>query len=109
MGFGRAGFFFLGVLILWGGSSMASANKLDVKSKTLDNGLKVVVLEDHSTPTATFQVWYKVGSRNEVSGKTGMSHLLEHMMFKGTDKYGPGEFSEIVARNGGTENQEESI
>ncbi len=77
---------------------------LDVKEKTLSNGLKVLVLEDHSTPTATFQVWYKVGSRNEVYGKTGISHMLEHMMFKGTHRYGPGEFSNIVARNGGVEN-----
>ena len=83
---------------------MAEVYRLDVKSKVLENGLKVLVLEDHSTPTATFQVWYRVGSRNEVSGKTGISHLLEHMMFKGTEKYGPGEFSKIVARNGGVEN-----
>ncbi len=83
---------------------MAGNYKLDVKTKVLGNGLKVLVLEDHSTPTATFQVWYRVGSRNEVSGKTGISHLLEHMMFKGTEKYGPGEFSKIVARNGGVEN-----
>ena len=83
---------------------MAEVYGLNVRTKVLDNGLKVVVLEDHSTPTATFQVWYRVGSRNEVSGRTGISHLLEHMMFKGTDKYGPGEFSKIVARNGGVEN-----
>lgn len=74
------------------------------KEKVLKNGLKVIVVEDHSTPTATFQIWYKVGSRNEQFGKTGISHLLEHMMFKGTEKYGPGEFSKIVARNGGQEN-----
>ena len=74
------------------------------KEKVLKNGLKVIVVEDHSTPTATFQIWYRVGSRNEYFGKTGISHLLEHMMFKGTEKYGPGEFSKIVARNGGQEN-----
>ena len=83
---------------------MAGDYRLDVKTRVLKNGLKVLVLEDHSTPTATFQVWYRVGSRNEVSGKTGISHLLEHMMFKGTERYGPGEFSKIVARNGGVEN-----
>ncbi len=77
---------------------------IEAKEKVLENGLKVIVVEDHSTPTATFQVWYKVGSRNEEFGKTGISHLLEHMMFKGTKKYGPGEFSKIVARNGGQEN-----
>ncbi|MEK7285682.1 MAG: pitrilysin family protein [Nitrospirota bacterium] len=52
----------------------------------------------------TFQIWYKVGARNEVIGKTGLSHLLEHMMFKGTTLHGKGEFSRIVAKNGGTEN-----
>jgi len=83
---------------------MAGDYRLNVKTRVLKNGLKVLVLEDHSTPTATFQVWYRVGSRNEVSGKTGISHLLEHMMFKGTERHGPGEFSKIVARNGGVEN-----
>ncbi len=83
---------------------MAGSMRMDVKCRVLDNGLRVCVLEDHSTPTATFQVWYRVGSRNEASGKTGISHLLEHMMFKGTKKYGPGEFSKIVAKNGGVEN-----
>lgn len=70
----------------------------------LKNGLKVFLLEEHKAPVVTFQVWYKVGSRNEISGKTGLSHLLEHMMFKGTKKHGKGEFSRIVAKNGGTEN-----
>ena len=83
---------------------MAGTIHIDVKSKVLTNGLRLLVLEDHTTPTATFQIWYKLGSRNEVSGKTGISHLLEHMMFKGTHKHGPGEFSKIVARNGGVEN-----
>ena len=93
----------LGVEFAMSGGGYAKVN-LDVKEKTLSNGLKVLVLEDHSTPTATFQVWYRVGSRDEVYGKTGISHMLEHMMFKGTHKYGPGEFSNIVARNGGVEN-----
>lgn len=70
----------------------------------LDNGLKVIIIEDHKVPIATFQVWYRVGSRNEVSGKTGLSHLLEHMMFKGTPKYGPKTFSKIIQRNGGVDN-----
>lgn len=70
----------------------------------LDNGLKVIIIEDHKVPIATFQVWYRVGSRNEISGKTGLSHLLEHMMFKGTPKYGPKTFSKIIQRNGGVDN-----
>ncbi len=71
---------------------------------TLSNGLKVILVEEHKAPVATFQVWYRVGSRHEVPGLTGLSHLLEHMMFKGTPQYGKGEFSRIVAKNGGTEN-----
>lgn len=70
----------------------------------LDNGLKVIIIEDHKVPITTFQIWYRVGSRNEVSGKTGLSHLLEHMMFKGTPTYGPKTFSKIIQRNGGVDN-----
>ena len=76
----------------------------EIKEYLLPNGLKIVTLEDHKSPVVTFQVWYKVGSLNEVTGKTGISHLLEHMMFKGTAKYGKGEFSKIVSKNGGNEN-----
>lgn len=75
-----------------------------VKEYTLKNGLKVLVIEDHKAPLATFQIWYKVGSKDEAVGKTGISHLLEHMMFKGTQKYGPKEFSNIIQRNGGIDN-----
>ncbi|GAB6066723.1 pitrilysin family protein [Methylothermus subterraneus] len=70
----------------------------------LDNGLKLVVKEDHRAPVVVSQVWYKVGSSYESEGMTGISHMLEHMMFKGTEKYGPGEFSRIIAENGGREN-----
>lgn len=72
--------------------------------KTLPNGLKVILLENHKAPLVTFQVWYRVGSRNEEWGKTGLSHMLEHMMFKGTEKIGPSQFSKIVEENGGDEN-----
>ena len=92
-------FLLASVLILMPGSTRA-----DVKEYTLDNGLKVLILEDHKVPLATFQVWYRVGSRNEQSGKSGLSHLLEHMMFKGTPKYGSKEFSKIIQRNGGVDN-----
>jgi len=70
----------------------------------LPNGLKVILLENHKAPLATFQVWYRVGSRNEEWGKTGLSHMLEHMMFKGTAKFGPEEFSRIIQENGGNDN-----
>ncbi len=75
-----------------------------VSETTLPNGLKVILLENHKAPLVTFQVWYRVGSRNEQSGKTGLSHMLEHMMFKGTQKVGPEEFSRIIAENGGDDN-----
>ncbi|MDD1648846.1 MAG: insulinase family protein [Methylococcaceae bacterium] len=70
----------------------------------LDNGLKLVVQEDHRAPAVVSQVWYKVGASNEYGGITGISHMLEHMMFKGTQKHPAGEFSRIIAANGGREN-----
>lgn len=75
-----------------------------MQEKVLDNGLKVVVKEDHRAPVVTSQVWYKVGSVNEYSGVTGVSHVLEHMMFKGTPKYPNGKFSEILASVGARDN-----
>ena len=70
----------------------------------LDNGLKLIVKEDHRAPVMVSQVWYKVGSSYEYDGITGVSHVLEHMMFKGTPAHPAGEFSEIIAENGGSEN-----
>lgn len=75
-----------------------------VKTETLPNGLKVIVLENHKAPVASFNVFYHVGSRNEQFGKTGISHLIEHLMFKGTRKLGPEEFSKIIQANGGEDN-----
>lgn len=76
----------------------------EVKEYMLDNGLKVLIIEEHKAPVATFQVWYRAGSRDEPAGKSGLSHLLEHMMFKGTAKYGPSVLSKTVQKNGGTDN-----
>jgi len=75
-----------------------------VFERTLDNGLKVLVKPDQRAPILTSQVWYKVGASYEYGGITGVSHVLEHMMFKGTEHLGPGEFSKIIAENGGEEN-----
>ena len=75
-----------------------------VQEFNLDNGLKVLLLEDHKSPAVTFQVWYRVGSRNEQDGKSGLAHFLEHMMFKGTPTTGPEEYSRIIAKNGGQTN-----
>jgi zinc protease len=76
----------------------------DVKEYQFDNGLKLIVKPDHRAPVAVTQVWYKVGSSYEYNGITGISHQLEHMMFKGTENLGPNEFSKIIAANGGREN-----
>ena len=70
----------------------------------LNNGLKLVVQEDHRSPVVVSQVWYRAGSVDEVNGKTGVAHLLEHMMFKGTKKVPAGQFSRLVALAGGKEN-----
>ena len=71
---------------------------------TLDNGLKLIVREDHRAPVVVATVWYKIGSSYEPGGITGVSHVLEHMMFKGTHRYPAGMFSTIIAENGGKEN-----
>ena len=81
-----------------------SSAETKVFEHTLANGLKVLVKEDHRSPVAVSQVWYKVGSSYEPGGITGISHMLEHMMFKGTDKHPAGEFSRIISENGGDEN-----
>lgn len=75
-----------------------------VTSFKLNNGMQVVVIEDHRAPVVTHMVWYRVGSADEQAGKSGIAHFLEHLMFKGTNAMAPGEFSEIVAANGGQEN-----
>lgn len=75
-----------------------------ITSFTLDNGLKIVVIEDHRAPIVTNMIWYKVGAADEPIGKSGIAHFLEHLMFKGTDKMASGEFSRIIAANGGSEN-----
>ncbi|MFQ5644246.1 MAG: M16 family metallopeptidase [Thiogranum sp.] len=80
-----------------------SANQA-VHEYKLDNGLKLIVKEDHRAPVMVSQVWYKVGSSYEHDGITGISHVLEHMMFKGTKAHPNGEFSKIIAENGGREN-----
>ncbi len=75
-----------------------------VYEKVFDNGLKVIVKVDRRAPVVVSQVWYKVGGSHEPDGLTGISHVLEHMMFKGTSELGPNEFSRIIAANGGREN-----
>lgn len=75
-----------------------------VKKAMLDNGLQVVLKEMHHAPVASFWIWYRVGSRNEMPGITGISHWVEHMVFKGTPTFPQGEFDKMVAREGGVFN-----
>jgi zinc protease len=81
-----------------------SVDAAGVKEYALKNGLKVLIIEEHKAPVATFQIWYRVGAKDEPAGRSGLSHLLEHMMFKGTQQYGPSVLSKIVQKNGGTDN-----
>ena len=75
-----------------------------VEKHVLDNGMTVLISEDHSAPVVSFQMWYHVGSKNERPGITGISHICEHMMFKGSENVGPEEHSRIVQANGGVDN-----
>ena len=90
--------------LLAAATAAGAAQPLAVTEFTLDNGLTVIVREDHRAPVVVSQVWYRVGSSYEHRGITGVSHVLEHMMFQGTTNHPPGEFSRIIARNGGKEN-----
>lgn len=95
----------LGTLLCLAASVPARAGMADaVKAQTLSNGLRVLVLENHKAPLATLNIFYRVGSRNEQFGKTGLSHLCEHLMFKGTKKLGPEEFSQTIQEHGGEDN-----
>lgn len=85
-------------------SATAAAATAGVSTYQLANGLRLIVQEDHRVPLVVSQVWYKIGSGYEPSGITGISHVLEHMMFQGTVKHPAGEFAKIIADNGGEEN-----
>ena len=76
----------------------------EVSSFSLESGMEVVVIEDHRAPVAVNMVWYRVGAADEPAGRSGIAHFLEHLMFKGTDTLEPGEFSETVELNGGSDN-----
>jgi zinc protease len=91
-------------LVVLASLSGARAAVFNPSTITLANGLQVVVIENHRAPVVTHMVWYRVGAADEVPGKTGIAHFLEHLMFKGTKTVPPGAFSEMVARLGGNEN-----
>jgi zinc protease len=82
----------------------AWGNKIDTHEYQFKNGLRLIVKKDHRAPTVAHMVWYRAGSMDEVNGKTGVAHVLEHMMFKGTKKVKSGDFSRLVAAVGGREN-----
>lgn len=85
-------------------ASEGSAEPTKITHTTLSNGMEIVVIPDRRAPVVTHIVWYKIGSADEPLGKSGIAHFLEHLMFKGTEKIPPGEFSKIIARNGGQDN-----
>lgn len=85
-------------------SRPADAALFHPKTHSLANGMQVVVIEDHRAPVVAHMVWYKVGAADEPPGKSGIAHFLEHLMFKGTPSVPSGQFSKIVARNGGRDN-----
>lgn len=80
------------------------AEVFDPESFTLENGLQVVVVNNDRAPIVQHMIWYRVGAADDPPGKSGVAHFLEHLMFKGTERLAPGEFSQIIARNGGQEN-----
>jgi zinc protease len=91
-------------LLTWTSPIYAMFKAEDVHTFTLKNGMKVLVLEDHAIPSVTLQIFFKVGSRNEYPGITGVSHFLEHMMFNGAGKYGPKMFDRVLEDAGGSNN-----
>jgi zinc protease len=94
----------LALVVTASGPQQAEAALFNPETFTLDNGMQVVVVTDRRAPVVSHHVWYKVGSADSPLGKSGLPHFLEHLMFKGTENLAPGEFSEIIARNGGNEN-----
>lgn len=101
----RLPLFIVATIISFTSSAFAQKQKQqDTHEYQLKNGLRLIVKEDHRAPTIAHMVWYKAGSIDEVNGKTGVAHVLEHMMFKGTKNLKPGEFSKKVAEVGGRDN-----
>ena len=86
------------------GSASARAQEFPVAERTLKNGMKVLVQTDHNIPNVALYIFYRIGSRNERPGTTGLSHFFEHMMFNGAKKYGPGDLDKVMEANGGANN-----
>jgi zinc protease len=97
-------FLLVSLMVITATASGSIAAQSEISQKILSNGLEVVVIPDRRAPVVTHIVWYRIGAADEPRGKSGIAHFLEHLMFKGTEKIAPGEFSKIVARNGGQDN-----
>ena len=97
--------FFLAITALWAVPNLAPADIADqVTDFTLENGLQVVVIEDHRAPVVVHMLWYRAGSSDEPAGVSGIAHFLEHLLFNQTKTLEAGEFSRVVAENGGSDN-----
>ncbi len=94
----------LGTLFTISAAALPVSHAVEPKEFVLSNDMRVLLVEVPKAPVATVQVWYKVGSRNEVMGRAGLSHMLEHMMFKGTNRFPKGSFSRLIRKNGGMDN-----
>jgi zinc protease len=92
------------ILLPWGAPVHAQQTQFPVATKTLKNGMKVLVQSDHSIPNVALYIFYRVGSRNERPGTTGLSHFFEHMMFNGAKKYGPGDLDKVMEAHGASNN-----
>jgi zinc protease len=92
------------LLALLAAGAPLRAQEYPVATKTLKNGMKVLVQTDHSIPNVALYIFYRIGSRNEHPGTTGLSHFFEHMMFNGAKKYGPGDLDKVMEANGGSNN-----
>src|SRR5260221_10115640 len=95
----RAAFVLIAAVLM--GAPVWGQAEFPVATKTLKNGMKVLVQTDHSIPNVALYIFYRIGSRNEGPGTTGLSHFFEHMMFNGAKKYGPGELDKFMEANGG--------
>ncbi|MBX2854226.1 MAG: insulinase family protein [Rhodobacteraceae bacterium] len=103
-GVGLAGLGLAAGLSVSAAPAQAAETGPQISTFKLENGLQGVVIEDHRAPVVTHMVWYRVGAADEPPGRSGIAHFLEHLMFKGTDEIPPGEFSKIIAANGGQDN-----
>ena len=95
---------FVALAVLFLMTAAAEAQQFQIKTHTLKNGMKIIVEEDHSIPNVALYIFYRIGSRNERPGTTGLSHFFEHMMFNGAKKYGPKQFDRVMEAAGGSNN-----